>query len=402
MYKNNPEETMNRLVTFWKRGMNNQILARFSVKNKYWNKYLKVNNLTSKVDSFQNEEEKCLNELNEYGDYVKERQCLCVDNMRRVLEMEDNKVKIRKDLQDDSLPIAYPTAYFSEHIFGGILGGEMIFEGNDIYTWGHCKNFLIDDWGKFKDIKFDPNNFWIKKIEQCLKYVVANANYKWGVRSFIIINGLNLSLVLRGATKTYLDIYDNPEKLRELMEFGVGFNVKVFDIQRRIIKGYNEKTFIHHEFSKLVWAHDTPLLSVDAYIMCDPEIYENMGLEYDQRIIDFFGGAFMHTHGLGLYRLLPKIVKLKGLLQLELGDDMESGVRVSKESGGIRPFDILKRIKEEITGDIPLLVYCHKDEFVQGLENKSLPGGVLYQVSGIDSPKEANILMKRVKDYSVR
>jgi hypothetical protein len=131
-------------------------------------------------------------------------------------------------------------------------------------------------------------------------------------------------------------------------------------------------------------------LSIDAYSLCAPEVYDRIGLEYTQKLIDYYGGGDLHIHSLG-FHLIPGAGQLRGLSQLRLADDPHCE----------RGFDRLGRAREQ-TSDTPLCVRCTLDEFERGLRSGSLPGGVAYTVQGaVESVDEANRLMDRVRRYRV-
>jgi hypothetical protein len=51
------------------------------------------------------------------------------------------------------------------------------------------------------------------------------------------------------------------------------------------------------------------------------------------------------------------------------------------------------------TGDVPLVVSVDWDRFVDALRRRTLPGGVLYQVTGADRADAVNRLMEEVRAY---
>jgi len=206
---------------------------------------------------------------------------------------------------------------------------------------------------------------------------------------------LNLAVEWRGSTNAYLDLYDAPEGLRRIMERGVTLNAEVLELERREHREYNLRTFEDAEFCALAPAFEKPLLSVDAYTLTSPPVYRDLGMAYQQRLIDVYGGGHMHMHGTKLYQLLPLVAQLRGLISIELGDD---GMREDEPS----PISCLPRIQDQITGDIPLVVHCTREQFVAGLDGRTLAGGVEYCVRGVPDVNDANLLAARARDYVAR
>jgi len=171
------------------------------------------------------------------------------------------------------------------------------------------------------------------------------------------------------------------------LRFEVGPDRKRYwKLQREVVETSNRECLRHDGYAQMCPGHAGAGLSVDAYGLCHPSVYEEMGFEYTQRLIDALGGGFLHVHSLGAH-LIPLVAKLKGLTELTLSDDPYCD----------RYFPKLREIRE-CTGDLPLVVRCTLEEFRSGLRGGNLPGGVLYNVSGpVESVDEARRLLDAVR-----
>jgi hypothetical protein len=218
---------------------------------------------------------------------------------------------------------------------------------------------------------------------------------RFGLRTFITIDTLNLAVEWRGSAAAYLDLVDSPDNLLKVFERGVTLNREVLELENRHYDEYNRRVFQNREFCALTPALEKPLLSVDAFTLAAPNTYRDLGRYYQQRLLDHFGGGHMHMHGTGLYQLLPLVAELKGLISIELGDDALS-------PGDRPPIDNLAFIQDELTGEIPLYVHCTRDQFLKGFRRRTLRGGIHYCVRGLDSVEEANSIAARLRDYRVR
>lgn len=367
LYKQNLKETITRLKDFWSGNAGDRILVQFMLHNQYLDEYLSSQRLPANEIVYRegDPEGKFPSPETKFG-YV------------------DNQLRIRAGLDDDSVPVAY-MHLFDQGIYGGLFGGRAIF--NLQGRGSSMSEPVLDDWDSFSQLAFDKDHFWIRKFREHLEYYKERGKGKFGVGTLISIDTLNFVVELRGATKAYLDLYDSPDKVREAMEFALSVNIGVCRMQRDAVGLYENGSFMHPRYGGW-FPEDTCFLSVDAYSLCAPGTYSKMGLEYQQRFINSIGKGFMHTHGMGRH-LLPEIVQLDGLVGIQLGDDGASE----------RAIDSIDRIKK-ITGDIPLIVECEKQDLLAGMEDGSLPGGVMYTVvSGVETVDEANAIMKRVKEY---
>ena len=286
----------------------------------------------------------------------------------------------RKDLEDDSIPVGRVS--FGSNAFGAYLGAEVVSGG----TGGFSKP-LLTDWSALDKLRFNEENEWIQRQKEACRYYLEHARGKFPVCEMETIDALNLADVLRGTTQAFMDVYDHPDELARLMDFGADFNIRFIEMQRQILR---ESLYYEEGIFDMFWIWlpgRAVWLSVDAYASCAPQVFEQMGRQYIQRLIDHFGSGWLHIHSNGVY-LLPQLVKLRNLV----------GIGIFEDPGPPRPFEQLAEIRA-ITGDIPLQIHCHRDELEKGMRDRTLPGGIIYWVQGVRSIEDGNRLMEKVRAY---
>lgn len=393
LYKRDPASTIERLVSFWKREALDQILITTLPPNPHWDCYLRTHlyptryriaapgyTLTYCPEGVESTEAKCL----------------CLEDPTKVVEMIDAQQKLCADLDDDSVPIGYPNLHFGESVFAGFVGSAIQFTGNGLYTWSGTCSPPISSWNDLESVLATPlQEPWRSGFEKMAESAVRLAKGRFGLRKFITIDTLNLASEWRGATQACLDLVDHPDRLLKIFNRGVELNREILELESRHYDAYNREVFQNPEFCSLAPALEKPLLSVDAFVLAGPQIYKEMGMRYQQSLLDLFGGGHMHMHGTNLHQLLPLVAELKGLISIELGDDGLS-------PGDLPPIQNLSFIQEKLTGEIPLYVHCNRDQFLEGLQKRTLPGGTHYCVSGLHSVKESNSIVSRARDYSPR
>ena len=317
-----------------------------------------------------------------------DRDCLAITDKKWVLKKSHTDAMWTNDMEDDSIPEIYPTSHFGEAICSGMLGGNIRFVGNE-YTTCSGAEPLIKTMEDFNALKIDENNHWVKAFADAAKYFADQTNGDYWLKYFITIDALNLVVELMGTTEAYTMVYDDEDLFKKIMEFGVDFGEWFYKLQKGI---YEKNSRAALEDPELYDLFDKTWYSIDAYDICDPEMYKNYGLEYQQELINRVGGGMLHTHATGLLRLLPEISKLKGLGVMQIGRDLYSNEWL--------PFDHIHDIRK-MTGDTPLRFEVNTDEFLQGIKNKTLPGGIEYLCTNIKSVDEANRLADMAKEYRV-
>ena len=288
------------------------------------------------------------------------------------------------ELEDDSVPTIYLNQY-DQGLYGALLGAEMMMNRMEEPGWFSSitrplEHFVPEEW------EWKEGNPWIKRFKQDLEYVAEMGRERFGIGVVITIDALNFLVQVLGGTKGLLCIHRHPQEAERLMEFALQLNIKLVELQRGVINvSYEGGVFDY--FGGWLPNQSVPM-SVDCYNFCRPRIYVTMGRSHHQRLIDHFGGGIFHVHGNGRH-LLPEMAKLRGVMAVTCTDD----------GSPRRAFEIVKKLKRQV-GGIPLIVDCTEREFLRGLKDRSLEGGVMYCLE-VESVSEGNNIMKKVRRYRV-
>jgi len=354
LYKPNLDETIRRHRAFWNKEMQDGILCRINVRE---------GGAGAGTETFMNN---------------------IPDIERMYLDFEE-WVKAKKKVDDDSFPVICPN--FGVGIVGGYFGAEVTF--GDGTSWAAR---IVEDYNNLLKIRYEPDNRWVKKANDCLRYYLEKGKEKMAVGMIDICGPIDTAFILRGSD-ILTDFYDHPKELHHLLELVTEFTIKLVEAQLEITGQFKGGIFASWIGW---WMPGRPVsLTEDEFALCRPSFYSEFGLPYAQRLIDHFGGGWVHLHTLGLH-LIPEIVKLKDLAGIQLSDD----------PGCPKAFEKLSRLKE-IIGDIPLNITCTLEEFMDGLEHHTLAGNVMYDVNGEGykpvpiTVDEANAFMEKVKRYQV-
>jgi len=317
-----------------------------------------------------------------------DRDCLAISDREWVLKKSHTNAMYNNDMEDDTIPEIYPTSHFGESIYPGLLGGNIRFVGNEYTTCSGAEPMVrsIED---LEALKYDENNHWVKAFSEAARYFASETKGDYWIKYMISMDALNLAVELAGTTEAYYMLYDDEALLRKIMEFGVDFNQWFYKLQKNIYEKNNRAALEDEELYDLF---DKTWYSIDAYDVCDPKMYEAFGLEYQQELINRVGGGMLHTHATGLLRLLPQISKLKGLGVMQIGRDLYSGEWL--------PFEEIHDIRK-MTGDTPLRFEVSPEEFLNGIKNKTLPGGIEYLCTNIKTVDQANKLADMAKEYRI-
>jgi len=297
---------------------------------------------------------------------------------KKIFKVWDNDFKKREFLLDDSIPCARVS--LGSSAFGGFLSGDIKFTS----TFGGMSSPILENPSEVSKLKIDTDNKWYKLQIEAVKYFSKKAAKLFAVSPTETIDGLNFAENILGP-RVYTDILDYPNEMRRIFDFALEFNIKLIEDQLKYISKYENGIISMDEEwmpGKSVW------MSVDANGNCSAELFRKTGKEYFVKMIEYFGGGKVHIHSNG-HHLIEELVDIKNLFCIEIGDDV----------GLPRNFPRLKEIIKK-TKRVPLKIACTKEELIDGIKNKSLPGNVMYWVrSGVKSIGEANKIVELVYDY---
>lgn len=378
--KKNFKEVIERNKAFLKRQLTDGILLNVTVENSYTamgsNPYQRSDSSVKiKVDR---------------DTTWKERECLSISDREWVIEYCKREMAFHSLIDDDTIPKSYPTLHFGESIYGAMLGAKIKFVGTELHTCSGAEP-IINCEEDLKKLKIDENNYYIKAFKDAATYFAEQVNGEFALSYFISIDALNLAVELMGTTEAYINTAVDEELVRKVMDFGVDYNLWFYKFQKEIYEKNNRKALMDDELYDL---NDKAWYSIDAYTICNPDLYDTLGYEYQQKLVSTVGGGYLHTHGTGIFGLFPKVVKLKGLGSLQVGRDLKIG-EVSR-------FIELDKFQwfRDIAQDIPLIISVSKEEFLEGIRKRTLPGGTTY-ITQVDNIEEANKMATIAKEYRV-
>ena len=323
--------------------------------------------------------------LDDFNSTHKEGECDYSDPHERVT-FWDTLLREGMDVQDDSVPSAYLNEW-DMGLSGAMLGGRMRFY---CHRWGRYSSNVapfLADWSEFDALKFDPLHPWFQKYLAQMELFVAAASGKFGIAPPCLINHLHLLFELFGASRTYLELFDNPQRVRQAVDLA-------HELCRAIMDSFFQKVPLVDGGTCLAWNEWVPgkivMESVDVFHMTSVDCFEEWGRAAIERTFAAFDGGVLHIHGNGRH-LLKAVSTLRGLKLIDLADD---------EPGVTPAFDMLPEIRAT-TGDVPLIVHAEFGGFRGALKARRLAGGILYNVAGAPDADEANRCMDEVRAYSL-
>lgn len=294
----------------------------------------------------------------------------------------------RGQVEDDWLPVVYSTLDMGEGMTGGMFGAPIRFYHRPrSATYSANTPLLAEGYAGLKGMRFSLEQRWVRRMLAVEEHFEQHARGCMAQHNCLTMDALNFVVEMRGATPSYIDIYEHPSELKELMAIGLDFNIRFQEAQFKRIGNYSDGCFCW--LGQWVPFARAISFSVDANVMCSVQNYLEFGFEYQRRLITHFGHGLMHFH-CNRPDLAAEVARLPGLELFQYGAGLPRG-----------PADhvCLPDIRKAV-GEIPIQVSYPLDVFRRDLKKKALLPNVMYCVHGEGlTSDDANRIMDQVRAY---
>ncbi len=301
-------------------------------------------------------------------------------------------LELRGRVDDDWLPVLYPTLDAGESMVAGMFGRAVRFMHRRRGPAYSMAGPVLDGYDQRASLNLDFDSPWARNFLDIPRFFDEQSAGRFAQHSFFPIDALNFVVELLGTQRAYEDLYANPQPLREAMEFGLEFNIRVQESLMRHIPRYRDGYFVFMaDWVPLPPNQRAIIVGVDAYVICSVKHYAEFGFDWNRRLIEHFGAAVVHFH-CNRADLAAEVARLPGLKMFQFGGDTRDPTPAIDHIPAIR----------RAVGDLPIQVNCTLDAFVRRLSDRTLMPNVFYIVED-DGPglsiDDANRLANRVRAY---
>ncbi|MGN0764213.1 MAG: uroporphyrinogen decarboxylase family protein [Aristaeellaceae bacterium] len=287
----------------------------------------------------------------------------------------DAWLSVTRDLDNDYFPALSVNLGYGVH--SAYFSGQPVHFGVDTSWTEPC----IHDWEDMARLKLDENNPWYQKILEITRYFVQWQDGDYAVSGFANAAPGDMANALRG-NDIFLDLYDEPEKVDELMQLCVEPVVRLENAIRSITGDVNGGSVT----ANCWFPGRVPYMSGDFNDLCSPDVFREHDFHTMQQIIDQFDGAFIHHHMKG-FHIHGDIARLKGLKLLEISWDPNLP----------QPIEHLEELYEMNNG-VPLMTRCHARDLERIIDKMHAGRTVL--MLNVDTLEEARDAMKLIRRHS--
>ena len=280
-----------------------------------------------------------------------------------------------KGLDNDYVPAIHVGAGYG--VNSAFFSGQEVIMGDDT-SWTLP---FIKDWADMAKLEMNENNPWYQKLLAVTRRFVEQSDGRYAVSAFSNAGPGDLSNALRG-DEIFYDLYDEPDYIHELMDKSADATIWLEESLHRIIGDVCGGSVTAN-----VWfpVH-APYLSMDFNDLCADEIFRTFDRPRTQRIINHFGGAYIHHHAKG-FHIHKSIAEIENLSMLE----------ISLDPNCERPIDHMDELME-MHGDLPIMIRCHANDVYENIE--ALKKGRVAIMLNIDNLEQGREVMKFIRKHS--
>jgi len=274
-------------------------------------------------------------------------------------------IESRKNLHDMWVPGI--TMHYGFGAFGAIFNDHPLkFTEDTSYMHG-----LGDSW----DLRYDENRFWSSMYIKCAQYISEKSEGEYFVTPYAAPCPMDAANLIRESNLFY-DVYENEEELFQMLETAADGIIRHLSLINENTENPNGGTLAFNR-----WIPGGCLLLDDAGDLCSPGIYNDFVRPYTQKVIDAFGGGYIHHHSLGKHQY-QNISRYNNLYVQQISSDPSEP----------RPASNISFILEQTKGSSAAIdLECTPDEVMDNIE--ILKEGKFIVLTSFDEYDDATAFM---------
>lgn len=192
-------------------------------------------------------------------------------------------------------------------IVGAMAGCELKYSPDTAWA-----DHFVSDWNKLPQIKFDPDNFYYKKVIELTKAAVEVCNGRFLIGNTDIHAGLDGLVALRGSERLCFDTIECPEEMLSRVDQLIGLEKQLYNDVDTVIKSTGQKADTHWLY---VLNPDEKwyTTSCDFSCMISTDDFEELVIPGLMKELEFFGKSIYHLDGTVALHHLDRLLAIDEL-----------------------------------------------------------------------------------------
>lgn len=203
----------------------------------------------------------------------------------------------------DGFPSIFPN--FGPGVMAAFLGSELK-NGNGTVWMEHLK---ADNIGQI-ELKYDPDNYWLKRIKTLFNASVKRWNGNVLIRTTDLGGNLDVLAALRGSENLIMDLFDEPDKVNRLTWKTHDLWWKYFNEINNTAEGINPG---YSSWCGIYSQEPYYMLQCDFAYMLTPKLFNEFSKPELVKTSSKLKNAFYHLDGVGQLQHLDSILEIESI-----------------------------------------------------------------------------------------
>lgn len=200
----------------------------------------------------------------------------------------------------ETFPVYWPN--LGPNVYPCMLGGDVEF--GDVTTWA---KHMLGAPSEYDKIHFSMENEYFKKLEEMTKYALSRCKGKYLVGYTDIHSGADAADALRGTQELLMDLYDEPEETKKLIEVCSEAFGTVFEYFNKIIKDAGQPSVTWIDIPSFDTFH---IPGTDLGAMLSTDMYNEYILPEVKKEVKYAKHNVFHVDGKGVARHLDSLLEI--------------------------------------------------------------------------------------------
>jgi hypothetical protein len=216
----------------------------------------------------------------------------------------------------ETFPVFPPN--LGPNVYAAYYGAELDF--GDVTSWvRHC----VDDWDDIKKLKFSRENPYFQKIEELTRVALQKAEGKFLVGYTDLHGSLDCVADWRNPQQLCLDLFDDPERVHEMVDLANQNFLPVFDHYDTVLKAHGQLSV---NWMGVPCRGRLHIPSCDFTSMISTRDFDEFYLPTLKEEVKAMTHNIFHVDGKGMLRHLDRIMELPEIQAIQwvqgVGDDL--------------------------------------------------------------------------------
>lgn len=278
----------------------------------------------------------------------------------------------------ETFPVFWPN--LGPNVYAAFYGCNLDF--SETTSWAQP---IIQNYNDLDSLKFNPANEYYQKILSLTEYALNHCDGKFMVGYTDLHPGLDCASALRGIHETCLDIYDNEEHLKQLIDICIRDFQNIYDRFDSLLKSHNQLSVTWMNIPSFGKMH-IPSCDFSDFISCKQ--FEEFCLPSLLQEVKPMTHNIFHVDGKGVAKHLDMILDVNEIQAIQwvqgVGQDMPI-------------MQWLPLIKKVLRKGKSIVLDIKKQE-LEGIIDALSPEGLYLCIEAEDDKEEKKIL-KRIEKW---